>query len=236
MSRQIPVTSIDCRACGETAPQDAHFCPNCEHILSLRHHGDYFAFMGLPRRLQIDPVDLERRFRDLSRRLHPDYFYNATPAERLASLQRSSYLNDAYRTLKQLVSRSEYLLNLEGYAATKPGEAGGTVPPGLLEEVFELNEQLDEIRRARESGADPAVLGARLAEARRPIEAKREAHERELAALAARWDALLAGPVAGAARNATLEALRERVLERNYINNLLGTIEKEEQALDIRQA
>src|SRR5438445_9345446 len=94
-----------CRSCGGGAPVDVHFCPQCTKILTLGRQGDYFAFLGLPRKLTLDPQVLEQQFRTLSRQFHPDYFYNATPAERRASLERSSYLNDAYRTLKQPVAR-----------------------------------------------------------------------------------------------------------------------------------
>lgn len=230
----IPVRpeALECRNCGAGAPVDEHFCPNCSRILALGRHGDYFTFFGLPRRLNIDAQDLERRFRDLSRKFHPDYYYNATPAERLASLERSSYLNDAYRALRSLVTRIEHLLAIEGMPPVQ-SESGGAakVPPALLEEVFALNEELDEIREARESGADPAELRARLEAARAPIERKRTEHQRQLDELAARWDAL-----AGDApeRGATLSALRERLLERNYINNLLATIEREMQATESR--
>src|SRR5947208_7485658 len=133
-----------CRDCGGGAPIDAHFCPQCTKILSLGRHGDYFAFMGLPRQLNLDPTDLERRFRSLSRQFHPDFFYNATTAERRASLERSSYLNDAYRTLRDPVTRLQYLLQIEGLAAAGPAEATKQVPPARLEEVFALNEELDE--------------------------------------------------------------------------------------------
>ena len=180
---------------------------------------EYFAFLGIPRRLNIDMSLLEQRFRELSREYHPDYFYNAPPKERLAALERSSHLNDAYRTLRNPVSRIEYLLGLEGLGLTKPGEAGPKAPPSLLQEVFALNEELDEIREARESGVDPEKLRGRLADARKPIEEKREAHERELHTLSARWDETQ--------DRAVLEALRERMLERNYINNLLATIDRE---------
>src|SRR5690242_12580397 len=98
-------------------------------------------------------TDLEQRYRALSRQFHPDYFYNAPPAERRASLERSSYLNDAYRTLKNPVARIEYLLKLEGMTPQGPQQASKQVPAGLLEEVFALNEELDEIRQARAGGA-----------------------------------------------------------------------------------
>ena len=221
----IPLRSLsilECRNCGAGAPVDEHFCPQCSRILALGRHGDYFAFLGLPRRLTIDAQDLEKRFRELSRKFHPDYYYNAAPAERLASLERSSYLNDAYRTLKNPVSRVEHLLAIEGLPPAKSEEGTAKVPPSLLEEVFALNEELDEIRELRESGTDPERLRVRLESARTPIEEKREEHERQLQELSARWDGQEQAPAAE--KRKTLDALRERLLERNYINNLLATI------------
>jgi molecular chaperone HscB len=216
-----------CRDCGGGAPVDAHFCPQCTKILSISRHGDYFTFLGLPRKLGIAANDLEQRFRGLSRQFHPDYFFNAPPSERRASLERSSYLNDAYRTLKQPSTRVEYLLQLEGLAARSPEEASKQVPPSLLEEVFALNEELDEIREMRSSGAPADQLRARLERARGPIDAKRASHESQLEELSARWDALVDRGAPAAERRPVLEALRERVLERNYINNLLSGIERE---------
>jgi molecular chaperone HscB len=219
------VTPPECRSCNSSVPVDEHFCPNCSRIQSLGRHGDYFSFLGLPRQLVIDAQELDKRFRDLSRKFHPDFFYNATPAERLASLERSSYLNDAYRALKQPVSRIEHLLALEGLPLGKDEGGAAKVPPGLLEEVFALNEELDEIRELRESGADAATLAARLATARKPIEAKRDEHERELAEASEQWDRQAGAPADQ--RRSTLESLRRLLLERNYITNLLATIERE---------
>jgi molecular chaperone HscB len=220
-----------CRECGGGAPVDAHFCPQCTKILSLGRHGDYFAYLGVPRRLKLDPAELEARFRALSRQFHPDYFYNATPAERRASLERSSYLNDAYRTLKAPISRIGYLLELEGiWTAADRVEASGAkkqAPAALLEEVFALNEELDEIREMRAGGAPPEQWKPRLERARSPIDAKREAHETQLRELSAAWDALVESNAHDAERRAVLTALRDRVLERNYINNLLAGIERE---------
>ena len=206
---------------------DVHFCPQCTKILSLGRHGDYFAYLGLPRKLIVDSAELEQRFRALSRQFHPDYFYNATPAERRASLERSSYLNDAYRVLRQPIARIDYLLQLEGFAPKGPEEAARQVPPSLLEEVFALNEELDEIRALRAAGAPADQWKTRLERARGPIEAKRAAHEADLEALSARWDAAVDAGAPDAERHGVLEQLRERLLERNYINNLLAGIEKE---------
>jgi hypothetical protein len=101
------------------------------------------------------------------------------------------------------------------------------VPSTLLEEVFALNEELDEIRVLRAGGSAPEVWKARFERARSPIEAKRAAHEAELQKLSARWDALVTGSPDLRARRDVLEALRERVLERSYINNLFEGIERE---------
>src|SRR6185295_4207708 len=189
----------------------------------LQRQADYFSFLGLPRKLNIDPAALEERFRTLSRQFHPDYFYNATPAERRASLERSSYLNDAYRTLRQPVARIEYVLKREGLAPKNAEEASRQVPPALLEEVFALNEELDEIRDLRGNGSPADAWRGRLERARQPIEAKRVDHEVQLQDLSARWDA----GASESDRRQVLEALRDRFLERNYITNLLAGIERE---------
>lgn len=220
------LTLQQCRSCGGTAPVDVHFCPGCTKILTVVRHGDYFAFLGLPRTLTVDADALEQRYRSLSRQFHPDFYYNATPAERRASLERSSYLNDAYRTLRQSATRVAYLLEIEGVltAADRTG-GGATVPPALLEEVFALNEELDEVRALRAQGVPATQLSARLAQAAAPIEARAAEHEAHLQALAAEWDALAADDAAG--RQRVLQALRARVLERHYITNLLASIASE---------
>jgi molecular chaperone HscB len=205
--------------------------------VAARSEPDFFSFLGLPRKLRIDMADLEQRYRALSRQFHPDYFYNASAAERRASLERSSYLNDAYRTIKNPVARVEYLLKLElpaggGQQAADggPQSAGGSrpsgghnpkVPASLLEEVFALNEELDEIREMRSSGASEDQWKARLERARKPIDAKKQQHEAQLDELAGKWDAEEGD------KSAILAALNERILERNYITNLLAGIERE---------
>jgi molecular chaperone HscB len=217
-----------CRNCGGGAPVDAHFCPQCTKVLSLGRQGDYFAYLGVPRRLRIDAVELERRFRSLSRQFHPDFFYNASPAERRASLERASYLNDAYRTLKQPIARVAYLLELEGFGTAATGKQGhGVVPPSLLEEVFALNEELDAVRDLKAAGAPEQVWKGRLEAARAPIDEKQAAHEADLDRLSEEWDGVADAPGRRTDRERILAALRERVLERNYITNLLSGIERE---------
>jgi molecular chaperone HscB len=223
------VTIQACKHCGAGAPPDAHFCPKCDKILSFVRHGDYFTFLGLPRKLRIDLKDLDRRLRTLSRQFHPDFYGNATPAERVASLERASYLNDAYRKLRDETTRVEYLLEIEGVPLKKRQDSAGGVPPSLLEEIFELNEELDAIREARANGAPAAESRARLEAARRPIERHATEHGRRLEDLMARWDALVDANVPAPDRRPVLDALKTLLLERNYVNNLLGAIESEQQ-------
>ncbi len=187
-------------------------------------HGDYFSFLGLPRKLRVDLKDLDRRLRSLSRQFHPDYYCNASPAERLASLERSSYLNDAYRTIHDETSRIEYLLRIEGVPLRKHDDSGGGVPPALLEEVFELNEHLDAVRAARSAGLADADIRLRLEEARRPIDAHVAEHQRRLDALMARWDEAIDRDASANERRGVLDALKTLLLEQNYVNNLLATI------------
>jgi molecular chaperone HscB len=228
-----PVSTLECRTCGAGAPVDEHFCPNCSRILAIGRHGDYFSFLGLPRQLNLDPQQIERSYKELARQFHPDFYQNATPQERVASLERSSYLNDAYRALKNPASRIEHLLAIEGVpsanaevSSTGSGHAAAKVPPALLAEVFALNEELDEIREARESGADAETLRQRLEAARTPIDRKRGEHEARVQALSETWDAEreTASPDR---RRQILEELRGVLLERNYITNLIATIDRE---------
>jgi molecular chaperone HscB len=131
---------------------------------------NYFEFFSLPRKLKLDVPALEKHFYVLSRKLHPDRFAAKPVAEQEAALAQSSLLNDAYRTLKDPIARTQYLLTLEGIqleeqskAATDAARASGqqkkqVVPPELLEEVFELNMQLAEMRAAKQMGEDEPEL------------------------------------------------------------------------------
>ena len=220
------ITIDPCKHCGAGAPVDVHFCPRCDRILTLGRHGDYFTFFGLRRRLRLDLKDLEQRFRALSRLFHPDYFHNATSTERLASLERASYLNDAFRTLRDPSARLEYLLKLEGFTPKESRDATTKVPQGLLEEVFELNEELEAIQDLRAEGASASEIGLRLHAARQPIESNLARHEEQLDALMSEHDARLeADDTQG--RHTALTRLRTLLLERTYLLNLLATVRRE---------
>jgi molecular chaperone HscB len=186
---------------------------------------DHFALFDLPRKLWIEMSGLERKFLQLSWKLHPDNFVNAPVDEQERSLKRSSEVNDAYRVLRDPVARVEYLLEIEG--ARKEGEHKQQAPPELLEEVFELNESLDELREAKESGADLAVLKSRLESAEKSFQEKLGEVDEQLQVAAQQWDAALDANAGDNDRKAIMVRLNELLNRRSYIRNLVNNVQKE---------
>jgi molecular chaperone HscB len=186
---------------------------------------DYFALFEMPRKLWMDTEGLEKRFLQLSWRLHPDNFVNATERERELSLQQSSQLNDAYRLLRDPIARVEYLLGLEG--ARKEGEHKQQAPPELLEEVFELNESLDELREAKSSGGGLVSLKARLESAEKNFQEKLGEVDGQLQAAAHEWDAAIDANAGEADRKTLMVRLNELLNRRSYIRNLVTNVQKE---------
>ena len=105
----------------------------------------YYEALGLEPRLALDPEDLRKRFYKRSREWHPDRFSRGTPEQRQQSLDMTAVINDAFRTLRDPVARAEYFLKQKGFELSKEA------PPELLEEVFELNMALEEMRGGDES-------------------------------------------------------------------------------------
>ena len=216
-----------CWSCS-AATGGAHFCPACGKIQPLPRGADYFAFFGLPQKLAIDSPDLERRFHSLSWKLHPDNFVRASEDERQLSLDRSSQLNDAYRTLQNPVARVEYLLGLAGMR--KEGQKKQQAPPELLEEVFELNESLDELRDARESGGTPATMAGlreKLDAAQHKFESLLVDVDKELSRVSGEWDAALDSGADQAARKKIMESMNEILNRRSYVRNLVNGVRQE---------
>ncbi len=196
---------------------------------------DYFSFFDLPRKLQIDVPALEKKFYALSRKLHPDRFASRPVAEQEAALQQSSLLNDAYRTLKDPVARTQYLLALEGVqmeeqskAATDAARASGgekkqIVPPELLEEVFELNMQLAEMRTAKQMGEDEPQLRQDLLAAKQHFDEQMAETQAEMEQLWMRWDAAV-DVNDEAACNSVRDALVALLNKRSYLRNLVRDV------------
>jgi len=174
--------------------------------------------------MNLDLADLEKRFYTLSRKLHPDNFYRASKEEQESSLEQSARLNDAYRTLRDPVTRAEYILSLEGQPVEKKGSG---VPPELLEEVFELNEWLAELRAAapdQAQSAHRAEVQAQLLRAKAGLEKCLDASIAELQALFGRWDQALAAGGSQADRAAIIKSMSKVLAQRKYLQNLAGEI------------
>jgi len=187
--------------------------------------GDYFSLFGLPRKLWIEMPTIEKKFLELSWKLHPDKFVNASPADQALSLKGSSELNDAYRVLRDPVARIEYLLELEGMR--KEGEHKQQAPPELLEEVFELNESLDELREAKASGGDLGSLKHRLESAEKNFQQKLSEVDAQLQETAQQWDAALDANASDTDRKGIMVRLNELLNRRSYIRNLVTNVQKE---------
>ncbi len=201
-----------------------HFCGECGHVQPAEPT-DYFSFFGLPRKLELDEAELEREFYALSRKLHPDVYSRASVREQAWSLEKTSQLNDAYRTLKDPISRTEYLLQIEGIqldeqsqAATEQARASGvdkrqTVPAELLEESFELNMLLEEVKM---DGVDDG-LRSDLIRTRAGLMLRLKTMQDELYAAWKQWD--------GGDSEATARMV-DVLNRRGYLRNLVRDIDE----------
>lgn len=208
--------------------------------MSHDEQNNYFTQFSLPLHLRIDLSTLERSFYALSRKLHPDRFASRPAAEQAAALAESSQLNDAYRTLKDPIARTEYLLKLEGVeleeqskAATEAARTTGTakkqiVPEDLLEEAFELNMQLEEMRMAKKMGEDDPQLRKDLLAAKSTFDAKMAATQADLESLWSKWDSAVDADdasVKAAARDAMVALLNRRSYLRNLVRDVNEALE-----------
>ena len=225
--------AASCWACHAPLAQSEHFCATCGRVQPATAT-DFFRFFGLPRKLNLDVATLEREFYRLSRRLHPDVSARASREEQQWSLEKSSQLNDAYRTLKDPIERTAYLLTLEGVqleeqskAATDRARQTGeekkqVVPADLLEEVFELNLQLEEARVARKMGDDDPEVRRKLEAHRKHFEEKLEALSAELQGYWNEWDRA----ASDAERVKTRDRMVDLLNRRSYIRNLVRDVKE----------
>ena len=155
----------------------------------------FYEAFGLTPALSLDAEDLKKRFYERSRQWHPDRFSRASPEEQQKALDMTSTLNDAFRTLRDPVARAEYFLKENGIELSKEA------PPELLEEVFELNMALEELRDGDES-TRPQLMAAKDR-----FVAMRDAIDASLPA------------------TADLEEVRALLNRRRYIRNLIREVE-----------
>jgi len=204
-SVQPPVIDAQCWRC--RAPRAGGLvCPRCAAVQPLAPGADLFAIVDLPRRLAVDPAELERRYLADSRAVHPDRHQTSDDRQRELSLAASAAVNRAYRTLRDPVARGRYWLELHG---TTLGDEGARVPAAIASDVFETQEKLEEVRANATDELRAEVRGLR---------------ER----FAARLDGLrgeLLGIYGSGDGEPALEDLRQRLAEIAYLRTLLGDID-----------
>lgn len=237
-AKPTPEQTQSCWSCGTM--RAVHFCEACGKV-QPPVPVDYFTFFALPRKLNLNVTALEKDFYELSRKLHPDLNASSGSQEQEWSLQRSSLLNDAYRTLKDPIKRTQYLLQLEGVeleeqskAATEQARSSGQVkkqivPPDLLEEVFELNMQLEELRMHKKMGEDDPALIEEIGRQKLELEEKQEALLRELQGHWTMWDGMIqreqnGQPVSEEERRQKRDKMVDLLNRRNYIRNLVRDV------------
>lgn len=217
---------IACWSCSIGHNDSTLFCPHCSKI-QPPPGGDFFSVFGLDPRLNLDLPALETEFHRLSRKVHPDRFARAGENEREWSLADTALLNDAYRTLKEPIHRTEYLLKLEG-AEIGEEHAGkdrkgqkdpSRVPADLLEEVFELNMQLEEMRMSRKMGEEDPQLTSDLQQAKKKFEGLLANVDDDLRVQWRVWDD--GDAAVRQAAQTTMVALLDR---RRYLSNLVRDV------------
>jgi molecular chaperone HscB len=209
-----------CWSC-EKNSGEGMFCGACGAILPPEPAADHFRVLGVARGFDVDLAELERRYKDLTRQVHPDRFARGDARARRASLQRSVQLNEAWKTLRDPVARAEYLLSLAGIdvgaeegAGTRRLQPDGSrqrvpVPEALLMEIMELREGLMEARLA-DDDARVAELAA-------------EVRGRKQAAMAGVAVALAATPPA-------LDAAARLLVSVRYFDRFLDEVDVHEDA------
>ena len=222
--------SVACWSCSATHDASLLFCPHCGKIQPAVAV-DYFSALGLEQKLNIDLTALEQEFHRLSRKLHPDRFARASDREKEWSLADTALLNDAYRTLKDPLRRTHYLLKLNGeeigeeFAGANgkdrgKGENGPSrAPADLLEEVFELNMQLEEMRMSQKMNEKDPELEASLIEAKTKFDKLLDAVDEDLRRQWKLWDN---GDTA--ARKTAQNAMVALLDRRRYLSNLVRDV------------
>jgi molecular chaperone HscB len=127
---------------------------------------NHFELLGIAPRFALDSASLERSYRDLQSRVHPDKFAAATEPERRVAMQWAARANEAYRTLRHPVERARYLLSLKGFDTEE--ESNTSMPADFLMQQMEWREAVAEARAAGDA-QELARLRSSLAESRQDM-------------------------------------------------------------------
>jgi molecular chaperone HscB len=195
-------------------------CDACHAPLGVEL--DFFAALGLPRKLVIDPEDLESAYHERGRQIHPDRFAGGSPAVRDASLRSTALLTRAYRNLRDPVARGLYWLELNGQ---KLAENNKSVPPEMAELVFEVQEQLTEFREASRDDIQAREMAGTVNERRVEVQNAMNSLREDLESNFRRWDN--SADSRGAAHSELTAELKKILSKIAYLRTLLRDIDRE---------
>lgn len=161
-SPPAPAATVACWSCGGPTPADDPFCVTCR---AVQPPGvlDHFRRFGLDRSFSVDRADLERRYFDFQRRLHPDRFATRTGREKAFSQAQAVGLNEAYETLADSLKRAVYLLHLAGIDILSEG-CNQIADPVILMEAMEMREALADAQSAAQVEMFAANVAADIEE------------------------------------------------------------------------
>ncbi len=189
-----------------------HVCSACGFPQPVSSSEDYFSALGMPRKFSLDRQELEKRFYEISRLLHPDRFTTSHSDAMSLSLKRMSFLNQAYGTLKAPVRLREYFLTLEGIQVSSTGKTVGgktTMPIELAEAWFEIQDLwMDDPHNAQKKLIEFEIELNRL---------KRDA-ERNLISFEAEYDLHPSSQI--------LERLAQEIQSQSYLKSIEKDVER----------
>jgi molecular chaperone HscB len=206
---------------------DEDFCQHCGKIQPLLEDTDYFEFLGFKELLDINRDKLETKFYELSKKFHPDYYSNGSDVEKEFSLDKSSYLNKAYKTLKDPFSRAKYLLKQLWGEKT---EQQKNIPQELLMEVMELHEMIDSLKQETDPGKKHE-LETEVNRIRDELVSRSSGLEGELAAVFGTWDNvadnLNGNKLLCSEHHKLLKEMNDILVVKSYLDTLIRSIEEE---------
>jgi len=181
---------------------------------------NYFEVLGIPKKLSIDTNELEKVYHDLSKKNHPDFFHNQGEDKYLDALEISSQINQGYKTLKDPLTRINYILALD--APQLLAEKDNSVAPDLLMKVMEIQETIESYHHA--PAAEKESIINELADIKRDLNEDVNNILNDINAMFNKYDD------AAASNTDTIESLmklKTLLHKRNYINTLIHTIDAE---------
>jgi molecular chaperone HscB len=222
--RELQMARSMCWHC-QSEVSGEYFCERCVKVQPVSKEADYFTCLGFPRRLTIDPEQLEAKFYELSRAFHPDFYQNKSETEQAISLSNAATLNTAYRTLRDPIQRAEYLIAIEAGAVK---EIRTSPPADLFEEILELQDTLEEYRSSDRSSETGGKLRTQLQTEQQALEQRKQDMETQLERLFVEWDALQdkgeATSQSRAGRDRLLKQMREILSNRTYVKNIVNDL------------